>query len=73
MFMGVTFVHLNEDGSIKDQLKSVVNSNCIKMIVENPKVKDTCMISFTDDMPSGLIKGSYEDNAKILFGFNRKM
>lgn len=73
MFMGVTFVHLNEKGEIADEIKGVVNTETIRLITENPKAPNTSMISFKDDLPSGLIKGSYEENAKVLFGFNRKL
>ena len=73
MFIGVTFVHLDEKGEISDEIKGVVNSQSIRLITENHKAPNTCMIVFNDDMPSGLIKGTYEQYAKVLFGFNRKM
>lgn len=73
MFIGVTFVHLDEKGEISEEIKGVVNSQSIRLITENKKSPNTCMIVFNDDMPSGLIKGTYEQYAKVLFGFNRKM
>ena len=73
MFMGVTFITITEEGSVKQELKSVINTDSIKRILENPNHPDTTVIFFNDDTPTGLIKGSYEQNAKVLLGFNRKM
>ena len=68
MFMGVTFC----DNTGKE-LKGVINTDCIKILCENKDNPNTTMVTFKDDTPAGLIKGSYEENAKILFGFNRKL
>lgn len=73
MFMGITFCEIDDKGAISKELKAVVNTNAIDMIVENPQFPGTCMIRFNDDTPVGLIKGTYEENAKVLFGFNRKL
>lgn len=73
MFMGVTFITINEEGIIDQELRAVVNTNSIQRILENSKYPNTTVIFFNDDTPTGLIKGSYEQNAKILLGFNRKL
>jgi len=71
MFMSVTFVATGKDDKTKE-IQAVINTNSIRMIVENKENPETCMISFIDDTPSGLIKGSYEKLSKILLSFNRK-
>ena len=71
MFMSVTFVATGKDDKTKE-IQAVINTNSIRMIVENKENPETCMISFIDDTPSGLIKGSYEKLSKVLLGFNRK-
>ena len=72
MFIGVTFVMAGSNNAESDKkIRAVINTNMIKMIVENKDNPNTCMISFVDDTPSGLIEGTYEKLSKILIGFNK--
>lgn len=61
----------NEDGKI-NELRVMFNTEIIRMLVENKDNPETTMISFLDGTKSALIKGSYESNAKIFYGLNRK-
>ena len=73
MFMGITLVDLDENFKIKSELRTVVNTDAIEALVENKKVPNTCVMTFKPEvsMSNGLIKGSYDDISKVLFGFNR--
>ena len=61
----------NEDGKI-NELRVMFNTEIIRMLVENKDNPETTMVSFLDGTKSALIKGSYESNAKIFYGLNRK-
>ena len=74
MFMGVTFVTPGKNNAEADkELRAIINTNNIKLLAENTEHPNTCVVTFLDDTPSGLIKGSYEEMSKILYGFNRKL
>ncbi len=72
MWMGVTLV----EPDISDrELKTVINTNDIFCMSENKDNPETTLIVFhaATGKPNALIKGSYEQNAKVLFGFNRRL
>lgn len=74
MFMGVTFVTFGKNNAESDkELRAIINTNNIKFLAENDVHPNTCVVTFLDDTPSGLIKGSFEELSKILYGFNRKL
>ena len=74
MWFAATLVNgkksIEKEGST--ELKVMFNTDIIKMVVENKEEPDTCMVVFLDGTQSALIKGSYESNAKIFYGLNRK-
>lgn len=61
-----------EEEGTRAELKVMFNADNIKMLVENKDEPDTTMVVFKDGTQNALIKGSYEQNSKILYGFNRK-
>lgn len=61
-----------EEEGTRAEIKVMFNADNIKMLVENKEEPDTTMVAFRDGTPNALIKGSYEQNSKILYGFNRK-
>ncbi len=72
MWMGVTLI---EPGISDKELRTVINTNDIFCITELPDNPDATMVVFHKiaDRPNAIIKGSYDQNAKVLFGFNRKL
>lgn len=62
---------VDESGKMKE-IKATFNTDNIKMLVENHENPETCMMTFTDGTQPALIKGSYEQNSKVLMGFNRR-
>lgn len=58
---------------IKDgtERRIVFNTDDIKYMMENHGVPDTTIVFVRDGKPT-IIKGSFEENSKILLGFNRK-
>lgn len=70
MFIGVTFIAADKKGEIKE-IRAIVDTRYIRMIVEDKDHKDRCMITFNDETPSGLIKGSYEEISKLIFNLQR--
>lgn len=61
----------DENGKI-NELRVMFNTEIIRMLVENKDNPETTMVSFLDGTKKALIKGSYESNAKIFYGLNRK-
>ena len=51
----------------KDGLSICVDTGSIACLVQYPNNPDACMITFRNDiLPSGLVKGSFEDISKML-------
>lgn len=74
MFMGITLIGPKDEDGNNTEKKAVINTNDIYILSENPSVPGTSLLIMKDDKKNpNLIKGSYEQNAKILFGFNRKI
>jgi hypothetical protein len=67
--MGVTLCEADSD----IERRAVLNTDDIFLIYENVEKPNTTMVRFHNGAPNALIKGTYEQNAKILFGFNRKL
>lgn len=61
-----------KDQESRKELQVVLNTDNIKMFVENNEDPETTMVVFVDDTTPALIKGSFEKNAKVLAGFNRR-
>lgn len=56
----------------RKELQTVLNTDNIKMLVENNEDPETTMVVFVDNTAPALIKGSFEKNAKVMAGFNRR-
>lgn len=71
MWVGVTLV----DGDKKEtrELKAMLNTDDIFCISENLDRPETTLITFNNDKPAALVKGSFDQVSKIFYGFNRKM
>lgn len=67
-------IYYKTDGAeIKDgtERRIVFNTDDIKYMMENHGVPDTTIVFVRDGKPT-IIKGTFEENSKILLGFNRK-
>ena len=53
MFIGVTFVAADKKGEIRE-IRAIVDTKYIRMIVEDKDHKDRCMITFNDENASYL-------------------
>ncbi len=62
----------DENGNEQErkERKIVFNTEEIRYMMDNPNDPETTIV-FTDENPA-IIKGTFEENSKILLGFNRK-
>jgi hypothetical protein len=75
MFFAATLIdarNTDKDGNVKErkERKIVFNTEEIKYMMDNPDDPETTIV-FTTKNPA-VIKGTFEENSKVLLGFNRK-
>lgn len=75
MFFAATVIDArktDKDGNVQErkERKIVFNTEEIKYMMDNPDDPETTVV-FTTKSPV-IIKGTFEENSKILLGFNRK-
>lgn len=75
MFFAATLIdarNTDKDGNVQDrkERRIIFNTEEIKYMMDNPDDPETTIV-FTAKNPA-VIKGTFEENSKVLLGFNRK-
>lgn len=75
MFFAATIIDArktDKDGNAQErkERRMVFNTDDIKYMMDNPDDPETTIV-FTSKSPV-IIKGTFEENSKVLLGFNRK-